>query len=305
MPPASSHSRGGGLPCARLERDGLGDEGGEREAREQRVAERAPRGDRVERAGRVDDRVRELRIPQEASVTPTRTLRRLQRGVEHRPVDAQPHVAGARRHDAAEAGAEPARHPRLERELGRHALAPRTARAPPRASAAARRRRPRHDASSSSLSSSVTSPWIADRAVVGRDPRRRAAAPRPRRARRRGTRAAPARADDVLPDRQRRDPDPAADEQRPPAVLRRAEADAQRPEQPQPVAGAQLAQPPRARADVLEQEVERAVLVAPQHRERARQERPLVGAPAPALARGEHVELARVRRAGPRRRAPR
>ena len=70
----------------------------------------------------------------------------------------------------------------------------------------------------------------------------------------------------------------------------------ERPEQPQPVAGAQLAQPARARADVLEQEVERAVLVAAQHRERARQERPLVRAPAPALARGEHVELPRVGR---------
>ena len=47
------------VALARLERDGLGDEGGEREALEQRVAERAPGGDRVEGARRVDDRVRE------------------------------------------------------------------------------------------------------------------------------------------------------------------------------------------------------------------------------------------------------
>ena len=48
------------VALARLERDGLGDEGGEREARQQGVAERAPRGDRVEGARGVDDRVREL-----------------------------------------------------------------------------------------------------------------------------------------------------------------------------------------------------------------------------------------------------
>ena len=218
------------------------------------------------------------------------------RGSSTGPVDAQPHVALARRHDAPEARAEPARHPRLERELGRHALAPRTARAPPRASAAARRRRPALDPSISSLSSSVTSPWkptepssVATRGVAQQ---RRALGMRARR----GSRAARGAPQHVLPDRQRRDPDAAADEQRPPLVLRRAEADAQRPEQPQPVAGAQLAQPPRARADVLEQEVEPAVVVAAQDRERARQERPLVRAAAPALARGEHVELPRVRR---------
>ena len=47
------------VALARRERDGLGDEGGEREVLEQRVAERAPGGDRVERARAVDDRVRE------------------------------------------------------------------------------------------------------------------------------------------------------------------------------------------------------------------------------------------------------
>ena len=59
IPPGCSHSRGGGLPWRGSTCDRLGDVGGEREALEQRVAERAPRGDRVERPGGVDDRVRE------------------------------------------------------------------------------------------------------------------------------------------------------------------------------------------------------------------------------------------------------
>ena len=41
-------------------------------------------------------------------------------GIEHGTVDAQPDVAGLRRHDAAEARAVTARHPGLERELRRH-----------------------------------------------------------------------------------------------------------------------------------------------------------------------------------------
>src|SRR4051794_2689133 len=100
----------------------------------------------------------------------------------------------------------------------------------------------------------------------------------------------------VLPDRERRDPDATADEQRPPIGLRRAEADAERTEQPQPVARAQLAQAPRARAHVLEEEVEPAVLVGAENGERAREEGPLVGPSAPPLARRQHVELPRVRR---------
>ena len=48
------------VALARRERDGLGHERGEREALEQRVTERTPGGDRVERAGRVDDGVGEV-----------------------------------------------------------------------------------------------------------------------------------------------------------------------------------------------------------------------------------------------------
>src|SRR5258705_4688825 len=63
----------------------------------------------------------------------------------------------------------------------------------------------------------------------------------------------------VLEDRQRRDPDAAADEDRPPSLARRDEAAAQRPERPQPIARAQLTQAPRPGADVLEQEMRLAV----------------------------------------------
>ena len=222
MPPASSHSRGGGLPCARLERDGLGDEGGEREAREQGVAERAARGDRVEGARGVDDRVGELDA-EEASVM----RHQLQRvGVEHRAVDAQPHVAVARRRRRSRSRRRTRTPSPTRARAGPARPPPRTARAPPRASAAARRRRPRSDASSSSLQQFRDEPVVADRAVVGRDARvaqqRRAlgvrgvAEPEQHAARRQR----------VLPDRQRRDPDAAADQQRAPADLRPAEADA-------------------------------------------------------------------------------
>ena len=101
-------------------------------------------------------------------------------------------------------------------------------------------------------------------------------------------------ADAVGPDRERRDADPAADEDRAPPLARRAEAAAERPEHEELVAGLELAQAVGPGPDVLEQEVERPVLVRPEHAERARQERPLVGAAAPALRRGEHVELAGV-----------
>ena len=57
---------------------------------------------------------------------------------------------------------------------------------------------------------------------------------------------------------QRDDPDPSAHEQRPAAVVRSLEAAAQRAEQAQAVARAQLAQAPCARPDVLEQELQLA-----------------------------------------------
>ena len=60
MPAGVSHRRGGGFPPAGLERDRLGDEGGERKAPAQLVPEGPQRRDRVEGAGTVQDRMREL-----------------------------------------------------------------------------------------------------------------------------------------------------------------------------------------------------------------------------------------------------
>ena len=96
----------------------------------------------------------------------------------------------------------------------------------------------------------------------------------------------------VLPDRQRCDPDAAADQQRPAAGAGRHEAEPQRTEDRQLVAVHQLAQPLGPRADDVEQELQ---LVAArrraQHRERPRQKRALVGSPAPSLGGCQHVEL--------------
>ena len=123
---------------------------------EQRVAERAPGRDRVERPRGVDDRVRRARSRR--SCMHATVLERSAR-LEHRAVDAQPDVAVARRHDAAEAGAEAARHPGLERELGGDVVL--GAQRPHRLE---HRRRPAGvaplpPASAPRASSSVTSPW--------------------------------------------------------------------------------------------------------------------------------------------------
>ncbi len=77
------------------------------------------------------------------------------------------------------------------------------------------------------------------------------------------------------------------------ARRRVGEADPQRAERPEALAGAQLAQPLRARSDVLEQEMRLAARPAGDG-ERAGKVRPLVLSPAPALGCGEHRELARI-----------
>ena len=64
----------------------------------------------------------------------------------------------------------------------------------------------------------------------------------------------------VLPDGQRRDPDPAAHEQRPASVARRGEAEAERSNQRESVSILELAQPLRAGADVLDEELELVVV---------------------------------------------
>ncbi len=96
----------------------------------------------------------------------------------------------------------------------------------------------------------------------------------------------------VLPDGQRRDPHAAADQQRLAILVGIGEAVAERPDQEQLLAGLQLAEPIRARADILDEKLELA-LARPQHAEGAGQERPLALSPAPPLRRLEHVELPR------------
>ena len=66
----------------------------------------------------------------------------------------------------------------------------------------------------------------------------------------------------VLEDRQRRDTHAAADEDRTASARRRREATAEGPQRPEQLSRAELTQPPRSRADVLEQEMRLAVGVA-------------------------------------------
>src|SRR3954452_9969733 len=220
--------------------------------------------------------------------------------VQHRPVDADPHVAAvARRDDAAEARADPARHPRLERELSRHA-----------ALRAQRPHRLEHRRRPAGVDRRVLvlvercdeqvgdQALVADAAVVGRDARvgeeRRAGRVRGVAEAEQGGRRAGGGEQLVLPDRQRRGADPAAAKQGPAVVLGRGEAEPERTGDPDRVAGRQRAQPRGPGPDVLEHELEPAGPCA-EDRERARQERALVLSAAPALGRGEHEELARAR----------
>ena len=94
----------------------------------------------------------------------------------------------------------------------------------------------------------------------------------------------------VLQDRERRDPRAATDQQRPPPRRRGPEPAAERPERPHLLALLQLAQPPRARADVLQQEVRFAPPPA-RDREGPRQVGPLVDSPAPGMGGRQHGEL--------------
>ena len=135
-------------------------------------------------------------------------------------------------------------------------------------------------------------PVMAAAAVVGRDLRARAGAPRRRRARRRGIRAARSPvAELVLPDRQRRDPDAAADQQRPPSVARparsRCRADRRatvRPRARARTGGWSPARRPRPGTEARPHRRPRRRGAGAQDAERARQERPLAGSPAPAVA---------------------
>ena len=102
----------------------------------------------------------------------------------------------------------------------------------------------------------------------------------------------------VVPDRQRRNPHAATDEHRAPPCPRGGEADPQRADERQVVAGPQLAQAPGSGADVLDHELE-LVVTRPtpraQNAERPGQERALALSPAPSLRGAQHVELSGLR----------
>ena len=119
-PAGASHSRGGGLPARGSSVIVLETKALNGKASQQRVAEGAAGGDRVEGARAVDDRVGELEAAEgdraHAQCAGTAASRAAS---TTGPVDADPQVAAlADGHDAAVAGAEAAGHPRLERELG-------------------------------------------------------------------------------------------------------------------------------------------------------------------------------------------
>src|SRR5271165_6457580 len=215
-------------------------------------------------------------------------------GVEDGAVEAYPHVAAsASRHHAAEAGAEAARHARLERELGRGAgaLAQRPHRLEHGGRTARIHERPR--AVAELLGEELRDgPLQAGRAVVGCE-----ACPIEQPGALGVGAIAEAEQDRCghreafLQDREGGDADAAADEDRPHPRGRRREAPAERAGHPQPLAPCELTQPPCARADILEQEVQLAVDVAGD-REGPGQVGPLVLPAAPALDRRDHGELA-------------
>ena len=125
------------VALARRERDRLGHERGEREALEQRVAERTPGGDRVERAGRVDDRVREV---EERSWMRSRQSGSTRRAPARRRTAARSRSWSARRSRSRRRSRRPCR---TRARAGPGCRARRRSRARPRASRAGRRRRPR------------------------------------------------------------------------------------------------------------------------------------------------------------------
>ena len=163
----------------------------------------------------------------------------------------------AGRDDAAEAGAEAARHPRLQRELGRHVAA-----------GAQLSDGLEHRGRTAGVDLDVVvgveplghqlgdQAMVADAAVVGRDlwggeQHRSGGVGRVSEAKQRRRLAAEL----VLPDRQRRDPDATSDKQRRASLAGRCEPCAERPDEHQVVAGLKLAQSLGAGTDVLDQEM--------------------------------------------------
>ena len=313
QPGRRSHSRGGGLPSRGSSVIVLETKAANGNALEQRVAERAPRGDRVERARAVDDRVRELEAAEvDRALNAPAPPRSVERAVEHRA--RRRTGAGSRRRAVGttqpKQAPKPHAMPGLERELGgtSRAGAQRPHRLEHRRRAAGvddgvrRRRRAR------SASRSVTRPWWPTRAVVGGDARRRAAARRPRRgaASRKPSSAgagAPRRAARPARSPAARCPTPPPHEQRAAAVA--AARAKPRPSGPSDAAARRRRRSSHRRAvpgpDVLEHELAGAPSLAragPRTRAAGTGARP--SPPPQRSRRGEHVELARARRPGRR-----
>ncbi len=247
-------------------------------------------------------------------------------GVEHRAVDADADVAAvAHRHDAAEAGAEAARHAGLERELRGHAAG-----VAQRADGFEHAGRPAGvdrgvivGVELGARAGSVTKPWWPTEpssvaiARLGASPPAvapRAASPPGGRAPR-GSRPpktfAPAACSASRKPSRTAGSSPCARRTRahaasggiptpPPArIARRPSPGSSKPSPSGPVIHSsspapQLAEAARARPDVLEHEAQLPVGGA-EERERPRHERPLVLPRPPALDGGEHVELPRPR----------
>src|ERR1019366_8863355 len=220
------------------------------------------------------------------------------RGVEHRPLDAQPHITAPGRDHAAKARAEPAGHARLQRELGGNVV--------PGAQPADRFQHSRRaagvdldrgTAGQLCLQQVGHQALMAHAAVIGGQA---GPAEQQRALGMRGVaeskQCSRVQSQLVLPDRQWRDPHPAADQQRTPLITRGGEANAEWPDQPQILSGLQLTQPPGPRPHVLDQELQLAPRARRAHdAERAGQKRPLVLPRPPARPGAEHVELAGLR----------
>lgn len=226
-------------------------------------------------------------------------------GVEHRSLQTQADVAGARRDDAAEARSKSTGHPRLHGQLGRYRL---TGTLPPD-----RLEHPRRPAGVDLAVLTGARQFLgqelghgsvmAGRAVIGGHPGAgqqcgplgAALVPEAQHHRDVG-------AELILPDGQRGDAHSSSHQNRSAVLPREPEAPAEWPHEPQPGPRLKLAQPPRPGTDVLNQELELGssrVAGGPQDAEGAGQKRPLALSPAPPLGRGQHVELARLRgRAG-------
>ena len=219
------------------------------------------------------------------------------RRVQDRAVDAQPHVAvrwSGRRSRSRRRSRTPCR---TRARAGRGSRARRRSRARPRASRADRRHRPRRAGRPPEFREQQVGDrtLVAHAAVVGGDARAVEQRRARRRARHRGSRAAPRRrcascqiASGAVPT-----PPPTSSGRRPSRGGAKPIPNGPAIHRPSPARSSPSRVVPGPTASSMNS---RRAVDAAHDAERARQERALVGAPAPALGRGQHVELAGVGR---------